>query len=224
MIYTRPTLRIGLWCCQSPILKEECTYSWVLLRVYFSYQCNFATSKRIQTVVLISSQTVDVECPYLAVNDDGQVFTEWQSRLGSAEETLNLITKSFTLPLRFQFCNINLKHDFAKFLNSAAERSFIKLDEFLRKGKTYPSFELHYPRFCLSLQGSSKILQSRVKGCLFENVLAPCQLIPIDAIREFGRQSYNFVTDVVVYIKSILATRRMPNKGILWMGFCYHPP
>jgi hypothetical protein len=46
--------------------------------------------------------------------------------------------------------------DFVNFLNSSSERRFLQLNEFLRKGKKYPSFEIHYAGVCASLESSLK--------------------------------------------------------------------
>ena len=46
--------------------------------------------------------------------------------------------------------------DFAQFLDSSSERSFLQLNEFLGRGINTPSGEIHYAGVCSSLKGESK--------------------------------------------------------------------
>jgi len=64
------------------------------------------------------------------------------------------------------FCLAYLLLDFVQFLNSSAEKDFIRLNEFLRKGSQYPSVEIHDAGFCLSRHLRPKIVQSRVLNLL----------------------------------------------------------
>jgi len=57
-----------------------------------------------------------------------------------------------------------LKLDFPGFLNSSAKKCFIQQNEFFQKSNNTSPCQIHFAGFCLALQMSSKILQSRVKN------------------------------------------------------------